>query len=103
MEQLLGSQGTSEPEFAWFWPLLVVRRSGLVVLVEQVVPHTFLRTKLFTHVFGGAVEAQKLSAAAAKDACETAQKERADGTPARGSALVTQFHRQIDEAYAGSS
>ena len=63
MEHLLGSQGTSEPEFAWFWPLLVVRRSGPVVLVEQVVPHTFLRTKLFTHVFGGAVEAQKFSAA----------------------------------------
>jgi nitrite reductase/ring-hydroxylating ferredoxin subunit len=103
MEQLLGGQGTSEPEFAWFWPLLVVRRSGPVVLVEQVVPHTFLRTKLFTHVFGGALEAQKLSAAAAKDACEAAQKERADGTPAHGSALVAQFHQQLDEAYAGSS
>jgi phenylpropionate dioxygenase-like ring-hydroxylating dioxygenase large terminal subunit len=41
LERLLGNQGTSEPEFAWFWPLLVVRRSGPVVLVEQVVPHTF--------------------------------------------------------------
>ena len=70
IEHLLGSQGTSEPEFAWFWPLLVVRRSGPVVLVEQVVPHTFLRTKLFTHVFGGAVEAQKFSAASSKEACE---------------------------------
>jgi nitrite reductase/ring-hydroxylating ferredoxin subunit len=103
MEHLLGSQGTSEPEFAWFWPLLVVRRSGPVVLVEQVVPHTFLRTKLFTHVFGGAVEAQKFSAATARDACEAAQKERAGGAPAHGSALVAQFHQQLDEAYAGSS
>jgi nitrite reductase/ring-hydroxylating ferredoxin subunit len=103
MERLLGSQGTSEPEFAWFWPLLVVRRSGPVVLVEQVVPHTFLRTKLFTHVFGGTVEAQKLSAGATKDACEAAQKARADGTPAQGSALVAQFHQQLGEAYAGSS
>jgi len=103
MEHLLGSQGTSEPEFAWFWPLLVVRRSGPVVLVEQVVPHTFLRTKLFTHVFGGVIEAQKFSAASSKDACEAGQKERANGTPARGSALVAQFHRQLDEAYAGSS
>jgi len=73
------------------------------VLFEQVVPHTFLRTKLFTHVFGGAVEAQKLSTAAIKDACEAAQKERADGTPAQGSVLVAQFHQQLDEAYAGSS
>ncbi|MGE5150997.1 MAG: hypothetical protein ACM3II_12820, partial [Rhodospirillaceae bacterium] len=78
-------------------------RSGPVVLVEQVGPHTFLRSKLFTHVFGCAVDAQKLSAAATKDACEGTQKERADGTPARGSALVAQFHRQLDEAYAGSS
>jgi nitrite reductase/ring-hydroxylating ferredoxin subunit len=103
LEHLLGSQDSSEPEFAWFWPLLVVRRSGPVVLVEQVVPHTFLRTRLFTHVFGGAVEAQKFSAATTKEACERQQAERADGTPAQGSALVAQFHRQLDEAYAGSS
>jgi len=103
LEHLLGSQGTSEPEFAWFWPVLVVRRSGSVVLVEQVVPHTFLRTRLFTHVFGGAVEAQKFSAATTKEACERQQGERANGTPAQGSALVVQFHRQLDEAYSGSS
>ncbi len=103
MEQLLGSHGASAPEVAWFWPLLVVRRSGPVVLVEQVVPHTFLRTKLFTHVFGGTVEAQSLSATAVKFGCEAAQKERADGTPAGGSALVAQFHRQLEQAYAGSS
>jgi hypothetical protein len=103
MEQLLGSQGTSEPEFAWFWPLLVARRSGPVVLVEQVVPHTFLRTKLFTHVFGGTVEAQKFSAESVKEACERMQGERANGTPAQGNALVAQFHQQLDEAYTGSS
>jgi nitrite reductase/ring-hydroxylating ferredoxin subunit len=103
VEHLLGSQGVSEPEFAWFWPLLVVRRSGPVVLVEQVVPHTFLRTKLFSHVFGGAVEAQKFSAAATKDACEQLQAERAAGAPAEGSALLAQFHQALDEAYAGSS
>ena len=103
MEHLLGSQGHSEPEFAWFWPLLVVRRSGPVVLVEQVVPHTFLRTRLFTHVFGGAVEAQKFSAATIKQACERLQAERAAGTAAEGNALVAEFHRQLGEAYAGSS
>ena len=81
----------------------MVRRLGPVVLVEQVVPHTFLRTKLFTHVFGGAVEAQKFSAESTRQACEREQAERASGTPARGSALVAQFHHQLDEAYAGSS
>ena len=103
LEHLLGSQGTSEPEFAWFWPLLVVRRCGPALLVEQVVPHTFLRTRLFTHVYGGAIEAQKFSAAATKEACERAQAERAGGAPAEGGALVAEFHRQLDEAYAGSS
>jgi len=103
VEHLLGGQGVSEPEFAWFWPLMVVRRSGPVVLVEQVVPHTFLRTRLFSHVFGGAVEAQKFSAAATKEACERLQLERAAGTPAEGSALLAQFHLTLDEAYSGSS
>ena len=67
-------------------------------------PHTFLRTKLFTHVFGGAAEAQKTLPRSIKHACERAAGRRAaDGKPAHGSALVAQFHRQLDEAYAGSS
>jgi hypothetical protein len=103
VEHLLGSQGASEPEFAWFWPLLVVRRSGPVVLVEQVVPHTFLRTRLFTHVFDGAIEAQKFSAAAIKQACENLQAERAAGVAAPENALVAEFHRRLGEAYAGNS
>lgn len=93
VEHLLGS----EP--GWFSPLLAVRRSGPAVLVDQVVPHTFLRTKLFTHVYGGAAEAQT----AIKEACERLQTERASGTPAQGGALVAAFHKQLDEAYAGSS
>jgi nitrite reductase/ring-hydroxylating ferredoxin subunit len=93
VEHLLGS----EPD--WFSWLLVPRRSGDVVLVDQVVPHTFLRTKLFTHVYGGAVEEQT----SIKEACERLQAERADGTPAQGGALVAAFHKQCDEAYAGSS
>jgi nitrite reductase/ring-hydroxylating ferredoxin subunit len=102
VEHLLGNQGTSEPEFAWFWPLMVVRQSGPVVLVEQVVPHTFLRTKLFTHLFGGTVEAQKISANVTKEACEQLQAERAAGAPANGSALLAQFHKTLDEAYGSS-
>jgi nitrite reductase/ring-hydroxylating ferredoxin subunit len=97
LEHLLGG----EP--VWFAPLLTVGRSGPAVLVEQVVPHTFLRTKLFSHVFGDTIEAHKASAAASKEACERLQAERASGTPAEGSALVAQLHRQLDEAYAGNS
>ena len=93
VEHLLGS----EPD--WFSPLLAVRRSGAAVVIDQVVPHTFLRTKLFTHVFGGAAEAPH----GLKEACERLQAERAGGTPAQGGALMAQFHKQLDEAYAGSS
>jgi phenylpropionate dioxygenase-like ring-hydroxylating dioxygenase large terminal subunit len=38
------------PDATWHGPLLAVQ-SGLV---HQIVPHTFLRTKLLTHSFGGA-------------------------------------------------
>ncbi|WP_428664763.1 aromatic ring-hydroxylating oxygenase subunit alpha [Reyranella sp.] len=103
VEHLLVGQGAGEPEFAWFWPLMAVRRSGPVVLVEQVVPHTFLRTRLFSHVFGGALETQKLQAAVAKEACERLQLERAAGMPAQGNALLARFHKALDEAYSGSS
>lgn len=103
VEHLLGGNEAGAPEFAWYWPLMVVRRSGPVVLVQQVVPHTFLRTRLFTHVFGGAVQAQESSAGAAKDACEKLQLERAAGTPATGGALLAQFHQALDKAYSGSS
>lgn len=97
LEHLLAS----EP--AWFPPVLSVRRAGPAVLVEQVVPHTFLRTKLFTHVFGDTIEAHKAAAAATKEGCERLQAERANGTPAKSGALVAQLHKQLDEAYAGSS
>jgi nitrite reductase/ring-hydroxylating ferredoxin subunit len=97
LEHLLVSEPT------WVPPLLTTRRSGAAIVVEQVVPHTFLRTKLFTHVFGDAIEAHKASAAATKEACERLQAERANGTPAADSALVAHFHRQLDEAYAGNS
>lgn len=103
VEHLLGGHGVGEPAFAWFWPLMAVRRSGPVVVVEQVVPHTFLRTRLFSHVFGGAVEAEKPSAAATKEACERLQLERAAGAPAAGGALLARFHQALDEVYSGNS
>ena len=87
-----------------FWPLLVVRRSGPVVIVEQVVPHTFLRTKLFSHVFGGAADARREEADTIKQVCERLQGDRAAGTlVSGGNPLVAEFHRRLDEVYAGNS
>ena len=62
VEHLL-AEHTPSPDFGWHWPLLAVRRAGAVTIMEQVVPHTFLRTRLLTHVFGGASDDHKQAAA----------------------------------------
>jgi hypothetical protein len=77
-----------------------VRRAGAVTIMEQVVPHTFLRTRLLTHVFGGASDDHKQAAATIKHVCERLQADRNDGKPAAEGALVATFHRQLADAYA---
>jgi phenylpropionate dioxygenase-like ring-hydroxylating dioxygenase large terminal subunit len=89
-------------DVAWHWPLLGLRaeQSGVVV-VEQVVPHTFLRTRLVTHVFGAAADTQRQQVEAFKQACERLQLDRNAGVMATDdSGLVTTFHRQLVNAYA---
>ncbi|HZQ00965.1 MAG TPA: Rieske 2Fe-2S domain-containing protein [Reyranella sp.] len=58
------------------WPLLFVRRDGANTVVHQIVPHTFLRTRLFSHVFG----AGDGDGAAIKQGSESLQAARAAGT-----------------------
>ncbi|HTR83950.1 MAG TPA: Rieske (2Fe-2S) protein [Reyranella sp.] len=99
-EHLLGERRDSAPGFAWHWPLLAVRRAGLHAIVEQIVPHTFLRTRLLTHVFGAPADDYKQSAATIKHVCERLQADRAAGTMAEENVLVADFHRRLDEAYA---
>ncbi len=100
VEHLLAEHEPS-PDFRWCWPLLSVRRAGSLAIVEQIVPHTFLRTRLFTHVFGGAVEEHAQAASLIKLACEQLQADRAAGTAcASDGALVVDFHRRLASAYA---
>jgi phenylpropionate dioxygenase-like ring-hydroxylating dioxygenase large terminal subunit len=87
-------------DFIWCWPLLAVRRAGGVTIVEQVVPHTFLRTRLLTHVFGGSADDYRQAAATIKHVCERLQADRNEGKPAADSALVASFHRELVDAYA---
>jgi len=95
--------GTS-PDFAWLWPLLAVRRAGAVTIVEQVVPHTFLRTRLLTHVFGAVADDYRQAAGTIRHVCERLQADRAAGTPAADDGpLTADFHRRLAEAYTGSS
>lgn len=99
-EHLLAEHEPS-PDFLWRWPLLTVRRAGALVIIEQIVPHTFLRTRLFTHVFGGAAEEHALVVGLIKQACEQLQADRATGIAyANGNALVADFHCRLAMAYA---
>jgi nitrite reductase/ring-hydroxylating ferredoxin subunit len=92
-------------DVGWRWPLLALRSEpGGVVVVEQVVPHTFLRTRLLTHVFGAATETQSQSLGAFKQICERLQLDRSAGIMAAGdNALLATFHRQLADAYAQDS
>jgi nitrite reductase/ring-hydroxylating ferredoxin subunit len=99
VEHLLAEHAPA-PDFLWAWPLLTVRRAGALTIMEQVVPHTFLRTRLFTHVFGGPADAHKPAAGTIKHVCEHLQADRAGGRPALPSALVAAFHKRLAEAYA---
>ncbi len=99
VEHLLAEHAPS-PDFTWTWPLLTVRRAGAVTIMQQIVPYTFLRTRLFTHMFGGGADEAKQAAASIKQVCETLQADRTAGkSPAEG-ALVDDFHRRLAEAYA---
>lgn len=103
VEHLLAERRPS-PDFAWHWPLLAVRRAGAVAIVEQIVPHTFLRTRLLTHVFGGMADDCRQAVATIKHVCERLQGDRAAGTlSASDGALTAAFHQRLAEVYAGSS
>jgi len=103
VEHLLAEHEPS-PDFVWRWPLLVMRRAGSLVVVQQIVPHTFLRTRLFIHVFGGAVEEHAQAVGLIKQACEHLQADRAAGTACRSDgALVVDFHRRLASAYVQES
>lgn len=100
VEHLLADHAPST-DFIWRWPLVTVRRAGTVVIVEQIVPHTFLRTRLFTHVFGGEADNYKKAAGTIRHVCERLQGDRAAGMPAAADgALLADFHRRLDEIYA---
>jgi nitrite reductase/ring-hydroxylating ferredoxin subunit len=95
VEHLLDGRG-SAADFTWHWPLLALRRAGQLAIVEQVVPQTFLRTRLLTHVFGGSADEHKQATGTIKHVCERLQADRAVGTmPAGDGALLAEFHRRL--------
>ena len=97
VEHLLGGRPQHTRDFVWQDPLLGLRRAGTKTIVEQIVPHTFLRTRLFTHVFGDTVDGHRTAAATIKHICERLQDDRVGGAmPTDDSALLQAFHRQVE-------
>ncbi len=104
VEHLLDGRPPETEGFTWQAPLLALRRAGTKAIVEQIVPHTFLRTRLFTHVFGDGVEGHRQVTSVLKAQCESLQGGRAAGAMAGDdSALLSDFHRRVEAAYTGSS
>jgi nitrite reductase/ring-hydroxylating ferredoxin subunit len=81
VEHLLAGRPEHSADFVWHWPLLGLRRAGKLAIAEQVVPHTFLRTRLLTHVFGGAPEDHARSTRTIKHVCERLQADRNADVP----------------------
>jgi nitrite reductase/ring-hydroxylating ferredoxin subunit len=95
VEHFLGERANSS-DFTWHWPLLALRRAGQLAIVEQVVPQTFLRTRLLTHVFGGQADEHQQAAGTIKHVCERLQADRAAGIMSEGDgALLAEFHRRV--------
>jgi len=104
VEHLLREAPQAADGFTWQSPLLAVRRAGMKAIVEQIVPQTFLRTRLFTHVFGEPIASLGLAAGAIKEACERLQAERASGAMANaGNPALAAFHERLEKAYAETS
>ena len=96
VEHLLGEKRAGSPDFSWHWPLLALRRADSLAIVEQIVPQTFLRTRLLTHVFGGSADEHKQAAGTIKHVCERLQADRAAGRmPEDVGALLAEFHRRL--------
>jgi nitrite reductase/ring-hydroxylating ferredoxin subunit len=101
VEHLLGEQPEQSPDFHWHEPLLLERSAGSVVIMEQIMPLTFLRTRLHTHVFGDVTDDHKQSATTIKEACEHLQTDRLAGRMAAPrNRRLQEFHFLLEKAYA---
>jgi nitrite reductase/ring-hydroxylating ferredoxin subunit len=87
---------------SWLAPLVLAARAGGGVIVEQVVPRTFLRTRVVFHRYGrGDGDAMQTAADAARTAAEALQAERAAGTAALSEEPIARMHAYVQDALAG--
>ena len=92
----------------WWWPTLVVKPVAQGVIVYQVMPRAFRRTRLITHLYARAAreaaamtEAAKEGADDIKRACEAQQRTVESGAATRATdGPLAQFHARLREAHA---
>lgn len=94
---------------AWHWPVLLAREHAGGIVIEQVMPRTFLRTRIVHHHLvapddtGGMPGTVQARAEQAKAACEALQAQRTAGVLAPPNGAVEGFHRNLARAYAGDA
>ncbi len=76
----------ADPGVAWEWPLVIARAALGALVLEQVTPRTFLRTRVSTHVFAldprsrdSIVACETARAEALRGSAESWQADRANG------------------------
>ena len=89
----------------WTWPLLLVEHVDGGIIVEQIVPRTFLRTRVVFHAMGTGDLATSLDAraATAKIGSEALQAQRASGLMPQRIGAVADLWRHLDEALASNT
>jgi phenylpropionate dioxygenase-like ring-hydroxylating dioxygenase large terminal subunit len=91
---------------AWHWPLVLATPHPAGVVVEHVVPRTYLRTRVVRHLLVPECNVESdatllhAEAQAIKSECEALQAERVGGSFAPAHALVEVFHERLAAAYA---
>ena len=91
----------------WRWPTLLLRAAGDALWIDQIVPRTFLRTRVVRHVYVAAPGASGVAQPALtlldvlKSQAEQLQVERAQGKTADATPMhVAALHARLANAYA---
>jgi nitrite reductase/ring-hydroxylating ferredoxin subunit len=70
----------ADPAARYVWPVLVVQPQAGGVVAEQVIPRTFLRTRIVLHALGADARALQPVADSIASACKALQEQRAAGS-----------------------
>jgi len=99
VEELLADDEVPSKPPSYHFPLLFKRSEERGTVLEQIMPRSFLRTRLIAYRSRTAAASESLDALQAlKQRLEEAQSARVGGNPARETAAVERFHSAWGEA-----